>query len=1064
VSAVPSLLLRLWPAVLAGATLGAIETLLVWASRPELFLSLQEVVRFGLIATSVAVSLQLLLLCGSATLSQLLLRVSRRNFTLCASLAVGLCAAPLSSWLFWSLTQGRRVRTLSLRAWLVGAAALLTSALLMMLAAGLLRATRANAAVRSALCMLLVTGAVALLGADIWVLHRLYPAFHWALSVLAVLMIAAAVLLWPWPPPRPQRRVRWTVWAGLSLGVFGPFMLRGTLDAPNLRYVIEETAPLSGKLLWLLQRPSPVAAFVVRAAGATSARASALRGTNEPRGILEKPADPANHVSRATRPSPRLNGTGISLRGDDILLITIDALRHDRLGGYGEHAGLTPALDRFAQSAAVFERAYTQTPHTSYALGSLFTGKYLRPVLSLPGASDVHSTLPNLLRRFNYRTAAFYPPAVFYVDEQRFAHMAQDHLGFEYVKEMYAPAADRILQLRDYLDRVEPGHPVFVWVHLFEPHEPYEPLPEFARGDEPEERYDAEVAAADRAAGALIALFRARKPDATVIVSADHGEEFGEHGGRYHGTTLYDEQVRVPLVWSSPGRVPPQHIDAPVQLADITPTVLAALNIPRDPRMRGTDLGPLLSGKADARAVSRMRAFSSLDDMRMWTDGAHKLICPTYESTCRLFDLSVDPTESRDISGQARLPLRRLKRELGELVASIPEVEALAMESGDAWPEALARARLGDAAAAQELPALLADRRAGVRAEALRAIASLQVTSARDAVSELAERDRDETVRNEAVVTALTLGQRQFAQRGSELLAGALAGQPPAIDLARRAAFALLPDFKREAAEVLMGLAADSGETVRQRERALAAIGAERLPVPVADLERLFAEVNLRTATARSLGELGGKPAEQALIRALDAERYPQARAAELAALSELGSRGVPARIVRWLGTESGLPGGLAQWSSFHGRAREVPGSVLLDLRSGGALPSWVRGRWRCRKPQDGEPLGCQPTPGELRMPTKLRRGGRAVFSVWASGKSGSLRVGSKPWLLHPGRNEIALALPAPRGRAARGLSVRASDGVFVELIGLVPRTADIPAPAPEPQPGPDAADASVQL
>src|SRR6185503_12427125 len=110
------------------------------------------------------------------------------------------------------------------------------------------------------------------------------------------------------------------------------------------------------------------------------------------------------------------------------------------------------------------------------------------------------------------------------------------------------------------------------------------------------DRYDAEIAAADAGLGAVVATVRERRPNAVVIVAADHGEEFAEHGGRYHGTTVYEEQVRVPLVVSAPGLLPPHRVSAPVQLVDLLPTVLAGLQIPRPARVRGADLGPLLVG------------------------------------------------------------------------------------------------------------------------------------------------------------------------------------------------------------------------------------------------------------------------------------------------------------------------------------------------------------------------------------------------------------------------------------------------------------------------------------
>ncbi|MBC7173369.1 MAG: sulfatase, partial [Polyangiaceae bacterium] len=351
---------------------------------------------------------------------------------------------------------------------------------------------------------------------------------------------------------------------------------------------------------------------------------------------------------------------GISLGDANVLLITVDALRADRLAAYGGD-GLTPAMDALAREGVAFTRAYTPTPHTSYAVSSLLTGKYLRPVLELAREPTDHPTLPDLVRRYGFRTAAFYPPAIFYVDAERFRPLADRGYGFEYRKEMFAPAGDRVAQVEEYLDGLDDERPVFVWVHLFEPHEPYDPPPEFARGDSAEARYNGEVAYADQAIGELVRSFRARRPGATVILTADHGEELGDHGGQFHGSTVYDEQVRVPLVWSSPGVVAPGSSDAPVELIDVATTLLAALGIPRDARMRGDDLGPLLAG---ADSIVTEHAFAAVDNERMITDGRLKVICEIRAPSCRLYDLVGDPAERTNLAEQQPMDEARLREAL----------------------------------------------------------------------------------------------------------------------------------------------------------------------------------------------------------------------------------------------------------------------------------------------------------------------------------------------------------------------------------------------------------------
>ena len=180
---------------------------------------------------------------------------------------------------------------------------------------------------------------------------------------------------------------------------------------------------------------------------------------------------------------------------------------------YGYSRATTPNLDRLAKEGVVFERAYTATPHTSYAVTSLMTGKYMRPLL-LQGSAADSDTWAGLMRTYGYRTAAFYPPAVFFIDPARFTSFSGSQLGFEYAKVEFAEGEQRVAQVRDYLARAGDERPLFAWVHLFGPHEPYERHPEYDFGSRDIDRYDSEIAAADPTLGALVELVRRRKPNA----------------------------------------------------------------------------------------------------------------------------------------------------------------------------------------------------------------------------------------------------------------------------------------------------------------------------------------------------------------------------------------------------------------------------------------------------------------------------------------------------------------------------------------------------------------------
>src|SRR5262249_52018389 len=137
-------------------------------------------------------------------------------------------------------------------------------------------------------------------------------------------------------------------------------------------------------------------------------------------------------------------------KGRDLVLVTIDALRADHVSAYGYERKTTPNIDALAARGVRFEHAYCPTPHTSYSIASMMTGKYIKPLLALDTEDD-GETWGVQLRRYGYRTAAFYPPAVFFIDEHRFRVMHESAFGFEYVKEEFTRPDVRHAQLERYL-------------------------------------------------------------------------------------------------------------------------------------------------------------------------------------------------------------------------------------------------------------------------------------------------------------------------------------------------------------------------------------------------------------------------------------------------------------------------------------------------------------------------------------------------------------------------------------------------------------------------------------
>lgn len=276
----------------------------------------------------------------------------------------------------------------------------------------------------------------------------------------------------------------------------------------------------------------------------------------------------------------------------NVLLITMDTTRADRLSAYGASPHLTPALDRLARDSVIFERAYTTAPLTAPAHASLLTGRLpfehgvrLNGEHRLP-QSEI--TLAEILRDNGYETAAFI--GAFVLDSQFGLDQGFDHYDDD-IEAHVVVGKNRLLRERSAAEVSRRARewiaqrgrrPWFCWVHFFDPHYPYQSWPAVFGARFADHPYDAEIAYMDLHIGRLLDALREHGGAAnTLIVAvADHGESLGEHGEMQHGLTLYESAVRVPLLIALPrGRHAGRRVAAPVSLADIAPTILDLLNI-----------------------------------------------------------------------------------------------------------------------------------------------------------------------------------------------------------------------------------------------------------------------------------------------------------------------------------------------------------------------------------------------------------------------------------------------------------------------------------------------------
>ena len=572
-----------------------------------------------------------------------------------------------------------------------------------------------------------------------------------------------------------------------------------------------------------------------------------------------------------------------------MLVITVDALRADHVGAYGySRRPTTPHIDRLAARSVRFSRAYAQAPHTSFSVASMLTGKYF-PTLVRLAPAEVHDPIASVLRPYAWRTAAFYPPAVFFVDAQKLKAYADSNFAFEYVKFEYLEAQKRVDQIIRYY-QVEKPKKSFVWVHFFEPHEPYVAHAEFPFGLGDLDRYDSEIAYADAAIGRLLAYIQDQRPGTIVILAADHGEEFDEHGGRYHGSSLFDEQVHVPLLVSVPG-VSPRVIDRPVELIDITPTVLNLLDIPVPARMRGTDLGPWLA--TPSADVARLPpAFAEVEDKRMIVFGQEKLICDLNWGFCAYHDLAFDPGEKRNLADDRPDRAAALRGMLDEWLDGHVRLEPVlargaANPNGESVPKAIERGRLGDLLAGPGLAALMlsADVSAPVRREAAQLLVTLPPRKETAAQLSIAMNDRDPLVADWAAVGALRGGDMRAVGRVAHMLED---GQLPR-SLRVRGALALALRGDKTGVPALAESLDDCQDDVLFCRLIVIQLGKLKDRRGVTALLKHLPEVQNRREMVDSLGDIGDPVAVPALIERLQHDEYVPVRAQAARALAKIG-------------------------------------------------------------------------------------------------------------------------------------------------------------------------------
>jgi arylsulfatase A-like enzyme/Tfp pilus assembly protein PilF len=376
--------------------------------------------------------------------------------------------------------------------------------------------------------------------------------------------------------------------------------------------------------------------------------------------------------------------------GLNVLLITIDTLRADALGAYGNSTVSTPLLDQLSAGGVRFSRALAQTVVTLPSHANILSGRYpfahgVRENSGFRFPGDV-DTLATLLKARGYRTGAFV--SAFPLDV-RFG-LAR---GFDVYDDRYGKGAERaafreperagtatVAAAAAWINgptnpqSLSPN-PWFAWVHLYEPHFPYAPPEPYAT------RYRAapylgEVSAADAALAPLIApiLEQGGNARTLVVVTGDHGESLGDHGEQTHGLFAYEATLRVPLIVYQPKLFSSRVVSDPVRHVDILPTVLDAMGLAPPQGLDGASLLAAMetSGRVDAPSPSYFEALSASLN-RGWAPlsgvarGPLKYIdLPIPE----LYDVAADPAEARNLASSRPEDVRQLQTLLRQLRAS----------------------------------------------------------------------------------------------------------------------------------------------------------------------------------------------------------------------------------------------------------------------------------------------------------------------------------------------------------------------------------------------------------
>jgi arylsulfatase A-like enzyme len=451
-------------------------------------------------------------------------------------------------------------------------------------------------------------------------------------------------------------------------------------------------------------------------------------------------------VAPAPVPHARPAAVGPAVKGPNIILILVDTLRADHLSCYGAKANETPVIDGLAADGTRFAHAYSQASWTRPSVATIFTSLYPsshRAIHKSDALPDAVVTLAEVMQQSGYSTIGFanninvaplfgfqqgfdqyvfLEPEFFFGATESAAQLTiynQLRLVREryvsqkkWVENYYQPADVVTKHGSDWIAARDKGRPFFMFLHFMEPHDPYfvhpyngeayarvaNPNPDPALADKYRTTYDGAIRFLDGELAKFFQDLRAKGlyDDTMIVLTADHGEEFHEHGGWWHGTTLYDEQLAVPLIVKPPrGGAAGVVNDAMVSSLDIAPTIIQSAGAAVPPTMVGKPLG-LGTGAPAPRDHSFAESELEGNSLQAYRSGGMKVIHanpgnPRGLPEHQLFDVASDPGEQQDLISTRTDVANKLTADMSAVQS---HAESIAVESTGTSIDAASEERL----------------------------------------------------------------------------------------------------------------------------------------------------------------------------------------------------------------------------------------------------------------------------------------------------------------------------------------------------------------------------------